>query len=67
MAEGLSDELAALHARRSAAEREIREALFGWAMEHGSDQTLSAIRSLANALCDIASRAVVDAYNLPRP
>lgn len=64
---GLSDELAALHSRRAEAERELREHIFGWMMEHGSTQTLGAVRELADALCSITSRAVLEAYNLPRP
>ena len=64
---GVSEELAALHARRAEAEREVRGHIFAWMMEHGEGQTVGAIRQLADTLCNVASRAVMDAYNLPRP
>lgn len=64
---GLNDELHALHARRAEAEKAIRDALGLWAFEHATQQTFGQVRALADELCEIAARAVLDAYNLPRP
>lgn len=67
MPNGLSDELHALHTRRAEAEKAIRDALGLWAFEHATHQTFGQVRALADELCEIAAKAVLDAYNLPRP
>jgi hypothetical protein len=67
MSGGLSDELSALHGRRAVAEHEIQVALFDWAMAYCDVQTFDMIRKLNSQLQSIVSKAVLDAYSLPRP
>jgi hypothetical protein len=65
MAGGVQEELVALHSRRAQAENEMRERLYGWAMEHCEQQTFGAIRQLADEMRDVITRLASDVYNLP--